>query len=289
MNEMNVSTEKGIMNIRVTDISPDFARELLKLNISNRPPKKSRINLYTSELLNNQWYTNGVPIVIGSDNILKDGQHRLMACIKANKPLKDVIVVRLPEENCACYDIGVTRSAADTAVLMGITNPTIKSGLALSILRCAMQNDHPEIRISPSKVTLVKEAENKELALSWVLNKAKKTQKLRGINIAPVWAAVMNAFSCGYPIDKLETFCEVLKSGMSTSEKDFPIIQLRNWLIGHYEITGRGGENIKFLKTQNALYSFAKGLKRMRVSDSLIYHYSSDENKDMIEQLELDY
>lgn len=288
MNEMNVNTERGVMNIRVTDISPDFAKELLKLNISNRPPKKTRINLYTSELLNNQWFSNGVPIVIGSDNVLKDGQHRLMACVKSNKPLKDVIIVRLPEENCACYDIGVTRSAADTAILMGITNPVIKSSLALSILRCAIQNEHLESRIAPSKVTLVKEAENNELALSYVLTKAKKTHKLRGINVAPVWAAVMNAFSCGYPKDKLETFCEVLKSGMSTSEKDFPIIQLRNWLIGHYEITGRSGETTKFLKTQNALYSFAKGLKRMRVSDTHIYHYSYNENKDVLEQLELD-
>lgn len=287
MNEMNVNTNRGIMNIRVVDITPDFAKELLKLNTLNRRIKPTRVKMYASELLNNQWFSNGVPIIIGSDNVLKDGQHRLMACVKANKSLKDMIIIRLPEENCSCYDIGATRTTADTAVLMGIDSPVVTSGLALSILRCAIQNEHPEIRAASSKVTLIKEAENKELALSWVLNKSKKTHKLRGINVAPVWAAVMNAFSCGYPIDKLETFCEVLKSGMSTSEKDFPIIQLRNWLIGHYEITGRGGENIKFLKTQNALYSYCKGLKRMRSVDSLIYHYNY-EDKDIMRQLELD-
>ena len=289
MNEMNINTEKGIMNIRVCDVSPDFAKELLKLNTFNRSPKKNKINMYASELLSDQWFSNGVPIIIGSDNVLKDGQHRLMACIKANKTLKNMIIVRLPKENCSCYDIGATRTAADTAVLMGITDPIIKSGLALSILRCAIQLENSGAKSSPSKVTLVKEAENNIAALSWVLNKAKKTNKLKGINVAPVWASVMNAFASGYPIDKLELFCDILRSGMATNEKDFPIIQLRNWLLSHTNVTGRGGEKLKFLKAQNALVSYERGLKRMRATDSLIYHYPNSEYRDDYEQSSLDF
>ena len=34
MNEMNASTRAGIVNIRVTDITPEYAEEILKLNTS---------------------------------------------------------------------------------------------------------------------------------------------------------------------------------------------------------------------------------------------------------------
>lgn len=273
INEMNVNTENGMMNIRVVDITPEFAEELLKLNTFNRPPKKNRVNMYASELANNRWKANGVPIVIGSDNILKDGQHRLLACVKANKPLKDSVVIRLPRENCSCYDIGVARTTSDTAVLMGENSPIIKSRLALSILRCAILIEYPNARNVLSKTALINEAKRNESTLSFVLCHAKRQNKLKGLSIAPVWAAILNAHLSGYSYDKLEHFCEILMSGMTVDEIDFPIIKLRNYLLS---TTGQAGYNVdkeKFIKTQNSLYAYEKGNKTCKNSD-IIYHYT---------------
>jgi hypothetical protein len=281
-NEMNVNTENGMMNIRVVDITPEFAEELLKLNTFNRPPKKNKVNMYASELANNRWKANGVPIVIGSDNILKDGQHRLLACIKANKPLKDMVIIRLPKDNCTCYDIGVARTTSDTAILMGVSSPIIKNHLALSILRAAILMEYSSGRSELSKITLIDEAKRNESALSFVLGHAKKQNKLKGLSIAPVWAAILNAYLSGYSYDKLENFCEVLTSGMTVDEADFPIIKLRNYLLSTAGQSGQGANKEKFIKTQNALYAYERGNKTCKNCD-IIYHYTK--NYDQLKKL----
>lgn len=282
MNEMNVNTENGVMNIRVLDITPEYAVELLKLNTFNRPPKKNRVNMYASELANCRWKANGVPIVIGSDNILKDGQHRLLACIKANKPLKDMVIIRLPKDNCTCYDIGVARTTTDTAILMGVSSPIIKNRLALSILRAAILMEYSSGRSELSKITLIDEAKRNESALSFVLGHAKKQNKLKGLSIASVWAAILNAYLSDYSYDKLENFCEVLTSGMTVDEADFPIIKLRNYLLSTAGQSGQGADKEKFIKTQNALYAYERGNKTCKNCD-IIYHYTK--NYDQLKKL----
>ena len=88
MKNLKFETGNGIMEITITDITPDYAKELLLCNTHNRTLKKQRVSTYSKDMANGNWRSNGMPFIIGDDGVLKDGQHRLTACIEANVTLK---------------------------------------------------------------------------------------------------------------------------------------------------------------------------------------------------------
>lgn len=278
MNEMNVNTEQGVINIRVVDITPEYAKELLKLNISNRKPKKNRILMYASDMLNEQWKSNGVPIIIGSDNILKDGQHRLAACVKANKTLKNMILIRVPDEQTSCYDIGVGRTLVDTAVLMKKEQKVLKSSKVMAALKCSIDCEFHGCTSSVSKSLLIDEAERNIEGLSFISTYMNGENKIKGIAVAGVWGAILNAYNCGYEYEKLDHFCKVLTSGMTTNKEDFSILVLRNHLLSSC-LGGRGSRHQldQFLRTQNALYKYENGVETTKccASKEIYYPYSN--------------
>lgn len=72
--ELRVPTELGDMIIRVTTITPDMAKDMLKNNTENRTLKSRRVQMYANDMLNGNWKMNGDTIVIGDDGVLKNGQ-----------------------------------------------------------------------------------------------------------------------------------------------------------------------------------------------------------------------
>lgn len=276
MNEMNASTRAGIVNIRVTDITPEYAEEILKLNTYNRPIKKTRVEMYAADMARNRWQSNGVPIVIGSDNILKDGQHRLAACIKSKSTIKDAIIIRIPCQQSNCYDIGAARTIKDTASLMDKKDDIFKSAKTMAALKYAIVASMPSTRSESnlSKSFIIDEAERNKSALSFIHRYLNGNNKIQGITIAPVWAVILNAFNSGYPYEKLEHFCDVLVSGMTEDKKDFPIILLRNYLLSTTAAT-RASVKDKYLRTQNCLHKYELGIDTSicRVSKEIYYKY----------------
>jgi len=282
MNEMNASTRTGIVNIRVTDITPEYAEEILKLNTSNRPIKRTRVDMYAADMMSNRWQSNGVPIVIGTDNILKDGQHRLAACIKAKSTIKDAIIIRIPCEQSTCYDIGVARTVKDTASLMNKKDDIFKSAKTMGTLRYAIVAAMPSTRADStlSKSFIIDEASKNKSALSFIHRYLNGNNKIQGITVAPVWAVILNAYNSGYPYEKLEHFCDVLVSGMTEDKKDFPIIWLRNFLLSAKAGTGtRCSSKDKFLRTQNCLHKYELGIdtSMCRASKEIFYKYQLPE------------
>lgn len=79
------------MKIEIVTVTPEVAKELLALNIGNfRRPDKSRIAHYAKAIIDDKWELTGDSIKI-TDNILIDGQHRLLAVIEAGKPIQTAI------------------------------------------------------------------------------------------------------------------------------------------------------------------------------------------------------
>ena len=279
MNEMNVNTENGVINIRVVDVTPEYAKELLKLNTFNRRQKKGRVSMYASDMINGHWKANGVPIIIGSDNVLKDGQHRLSACIKANKTLKNVIIIKVPTEESACYDLGVARTITDTATFMGKEQYVFKNAKTMAALRTAFvfELGYTNGGVATSKPMLIKEAEKNIDSLVFINDYISGSNKMKGIGVAGVWAAILNAYNSGYPHEKLENFCKVLTNGMTANKEDFPIITLRNYLLNNSGTAGSAAQFDKFMKTQNALHNYEKGVvtERCYSCKEIYYHYNN--------------
>lgn len=121
--------------VEVCNITPALAKELLDLNTANRNPKVGHINTLVAEIKSGRWNPNGSTIVIGSDGVIKDGQHRLLAVVKAGIPIVSAVAYGLSNEVWKTIDTGKTRTASDIFKLNGVANSISVSAIVSQVLR----------------------------------------------------------------------------------------------------------------------------------------------------------
>lgn len=111
------------MNLEKKLITPQLAKVLLEKNTINRRPTISRIAFYADQMLAGNWMADTCEFIkIAEDGTLIDGQNRLMAIIKADKPIELLVATGVPKEAMAFIDTGKSRSAGDVLVMNNIKN-----------------------------------------------------------------------------------------------------------------------------------------------------------------------
>jgi hypothetical protein len=109
-------------NSRVIEFSPKLAEHILtKLNLNNRPMKTAKIKKYAEDLAEGLWGLTGDTIKFGTDGLLKDGQNRLSACVRAGRPMASHAVFGIDPRLFARMDIGKNRNGADVFSIAGIS------------------------------------------------------------------------------------------------------------------------------------------------------------------------
>ena len=140
----NKKQEWGGVKPEVVTITPELATEFLKMNTKNRNPDKRSISTYAAAMKARQWMLNGVPIVISNENILLDGQNRLLACVLANVPFDSLVVWGIEQESFKTIDIGKNRTAGDILTIEGgIKNASIVAG-SISKYFALMNGHNPD-------------------------------------------------------------------------------------------------------------------------------------------------
>ena len=90
-------------------IDPELAKMLLELNVANyRTIRSRRVDALAQDMLSHKWKKNGEPIVFGENEILQDGQHRLLGVIKSNTPIVAYLI--FDAEITELYDHNLARS-----------------------------------------------------------------------------------------------------------------------------------------------------------------------------------
>ena len=107
----------------VVEITPQVAEFILvNTNHKNRPLSLGAVGKYQVEMEKNNWSLTGDSIKFGTDGLLKDGQHRLAACVRSGTPFTTHVVFGLHPETFQHIDIGKKRGASDTLAMMGVPN-----------------------------------------------------------------------------------------------------------------------------------------------------------------------
>lgn len=106
----------------VETITPKMAEAYLGFNTQNRKPNNGTIRRYATDMKSGNWKLNGQPIIFDRNNILKDGQNRLMACITANTPFVSVVVRGVEVDTFDSIDTGHKRNMADMFEAANIPN-----------------------------------------------------------------------------------------------------------------------------------------------------------------------
>ena len=124
------------MNAYWMTVTPAIAEEWLKMNGRNRPVKQEHVRYLAKEMEAGRWQENGETIK-RNGTTLQDGQHRLLACIKAKTSFRTLVVEGLPDSIFKSVDVGCVRSGADTLAVMGEKNTKRLAG-ALKIVEAYM-------------------------------------------------------------------------------------------------------------------------------------------------------
>jgi len=103
-------------------ITPESAKELLKLNVSNRPLNKVTVDWYAKQMTNGQWTISGQTISISDKNTLIDGQHRLAALVKSGKEIMFNVAYNVPFQSFVNYDSVRSRGLSDVFAIENIPN-----------------------------------------------------------------------------------------------------------------------------------------------------------------------
>lgn len=108
--------------VRLVDVTPTVAEEMLRYNTGNRSVRKGRVILYTRLMLEGRWALTPDAIGFTKDGRLTNAQHRLMAVVAAGKQdpsirVPFILAMGLQERSQAVSDRGSRRSAADALLI----------------------------------------------------------------------------------------------------------------------------------------------------------------------------
>lgn len=126
------------------NINPTLAKMILELPMhptgTNRPVSHGAIAQYARDMSMNRWQKSHSPIVIGKNNVLINGQHRLKAIVDAGVSVTMFVVFDDDYESPRDYlgDEGVKRTASYS---LGIT--TSESSAAREIISICSSNTNP--------------------------------------------------------------------------------------------------------------------------------------------------
>lgn len=111
--------------VEMVQMTPGMALALLERNQQNRPVARSRVEVYARDMVAGAWQVNNQGIALGADGRLFDGQHRLLAVVRARRTVPMLVVSGLPDTVRGTIDQGRLRSLGDNLrILDGETDGT---------------------------------------------------------------------------------------------------------------------------------------------------------------------
>ena len=253
-------------------ITPEKAKEWLKLNKVNRNLNRGTVVAYAEDMKNGRWDTNTTAcIALSKTGELKDGQHRLSAIIMANKPISMWVARGVGDK--VVFDCGRNRSLTD---FMRINHPDIDKKYTNNTVLAMVRSLVISARHDSQKRVTQHECEDflfehiKDFDAFFDAVSLRKVQK---VSVTTVYLSMFMAYKGGVPIDDISHFANILFSGMAEGSKDFPIIAYRNYLLGLNCTVKICDEEIR--KCQGAIkkYLTKSGLKRVYEPKELIWPF----------------
>lgn len=256
---MAKSMRWGKMRLAPEKITPEKAREYLKMSAGNRRLRKSNIQALARDIKAGKFQETHQGIAFDTNSRLIDGQHRLHAIILANKPVTLLVTRGAMPTSKFVIDNNAPRDACDVFHFLGLAptgngSPFQYIGVLTQLIR--------------GKLALRK-LSNEELhalAIKYrdpicaVLNLFPRT--LRHVSVAPVLAPIIRATLVRPTAkEKIMRFAEVLSTSVCDPKNPLErkIIDYREYLIA--SASNRDHQSVvkTYLKTAHLLDKFIKG------------------------------
>lgn len=140
-NVLPISTNK--LSADFTIVTPTMAREWLGFNENNRNVRSLNVRMFARDISSNAWVVTGQAVQFDRDGRLIDGQHRLLAIVKADRPVMLLVVRGLDPRAQSVIDAGAKRSAGDALKFAGVKGYVRVASLARLCLVLEAGSDDP--------------------------------------------------------------------------------------------------------------------------------------------------
>jgi hypothetical protein len=225
-------------------VTPDIARRLLEENDSNRPVKQRLVDRIAHDIRNDQWALNGEAIIVSEDGRLNDGQHRLLAIIAADKPVRSYVAFGVPRESRFTVDLGDQRSTVNLLSMQSVVSPGPASIVAKNLFAFRHDISHAQQKSGIGKQDIVAEFNQKRTAIEAAVVRFAKEDFVRRTRIvAPVAAAyvIIAAAAAAARVHDRESFFTKFCAGANLDPTS-PILHLRGKLLGTSDYNARRTE-----------------------------------------------
>lgn len=263
-------------------ITPDEARILLEKNIRNRSISKSLVKKYSKMMRDEEWYETHQSIAFDENGVLVDGQHRLLACIDANIPLR-TIIVRNTKQN-PYLDMGKNRSWSDN---LNITTDSQRYTKGIAQIYNLLSSIASKTKMDQSFHQKFCDKYYVQMDLASSLYVPGKIRSGGCPMITAIFLNLIKYSNSSNVIEKINDFIYIFNTGNCNPDDkyDMEVKQMRdNFLAGKREFSklaaNTSNSNIRFFKT---LY-FTKSLQAYIIDKH--YYYGIDIQESFLKEIQ---
>lgn len=249
--------------------TPDMAREWLATQIRNRPVHDTWVSRYADRMARGDWMATDSGVAFNWDGELMDGQHTLLALIKADRPVLLLVIRGLDPRAQLVMDQGIRRQVHEQIALReGWEVSPMHIAVAKAMVEGVGGPGAEQRRLVCTDAQLMERFYRRHHeAIEWTVAQFSHEPFVRGVTIAPVEAPVARAYYTE-PHSQLMEFARIVVTGMSEHRSDQAAVALRNWLIAgrdKHRSQRTSGRGEVYRKTEIALQHFLKGLQLERL------------------------
>jgi hypothetical protein len=208
-------------------VTPAMAKNWLsKFNNRNRNVRQSAVDNYATDMAAGKWHMTHQGIAFYADGVLADGQHRLLAVVKANVPVKFLVTNGLPQDSGAALDQHARRQLHDAMVIGGLA-PWVNRNI-VAIARFLMSDLGANTK--PRSVSEVADYLNRHQVILQKVDRLVLAKK-RHVTHSGVLACYVCALLAGEPDEKLKRFADIMFNGEASGPTENAPIKLRDYLM----------------------------------------------------------
>lgn len=224
----------------VEDFSPKVAAEIIERQTENRPLSQRRVDDIARQIREGRWMVNGETIIFDWFDRLIDGQHRLWACIEADKTIRSHVVRGVDPASFVTIDTGRTRDAKDLLAIRGEANAIVLSGVLRLIWRWEMFEKFKPILFSRKSVRKTSEVDESPIGKRWTTQHTASPRELeeiltrhpdcrrwvKKVSAQRICPQAALAFACywiasnGAKVDEIESFIYFVSEGANMPTTD---------------------------------------------------------------------
>lgn len=215
-------------------VTPQIAAKFLGKNDRNRPIKWRRVQQLADAMMRGEWKETHQGIAFSPDDVLIDGQHRLLAIVETGISQWLWVFRNVDPAAFPVVDTGAPRTAADTLAIDKAHNCTVMAACIKQILLYDAIPDKvwsgPHTRAIGSNSAI--QARYQESPRLWesIIHMV-KPYRFTNVNIPSVFGALCYlAIHQGYSLEICERVAKGLRDGAGLERRD-PILVYRNRML----------------------------------------------------------